>query len=516
MRFFRGLVGLVIVVAVVILALRLTHPLPPLPAGNASVAIPANEQTRLGEALMPMIAENAGFSGVVPLMDGRDALSARVRLARAAEETIDVQYYIWQTDTTGWILLDELRTAAERGVRVRMLLDDNGIPGLDNVLADLNAMENVEIRLFNPFTMRHPKLLSFAFDFFRLNRRMHNKSMTVDGVATVIGGRNIGDIYFTFGEGIAYFDLDVLAVGPVATDVSQDFDRYWTSGSSYAAADILAPSRGGLDELANAANAARDSARGSDYARVFDAAPVTSRVLAGEDVLEWTTVTLISDDPAKGLGKAGDADLLIGQLYALISQPQVSLDLVSAYLVPGEVGTSLLEKGISEGVRTRVVTNSLEATDVAIVHSGWMGYRDRLVRAGAEVLELRAQTDRPEDETSFAQILTGSQSSLHAKTLAIDGQTIFITSANIDPRSVMLNTEMGFLIESAAIATALSKALDRTEPFYRVVESSDGSNQWQEIRDGDVVVTYDREPNTTWMQRAVVRVMAWLPIEWVL
>ena len=236
MRFLKFLLKVFVVLAIVVLVLRWTHPLPDLPS-ESSARIPASEETTLGRTFLPEMAANEGLSGVVPFADGRDALASRILLARAAEETIDVQYYIWQMDTTGWLLLEELRAAAERGVRVRMLLDDNGIPGLDNVLADLNSMENVEIRIFNPFTMRKPKLLSYVFDFFRLNHRMHNKSMTVDGVATIIGGRNIGDIYFAYGEGTAYFDFDVMAIGPGAEDVSENFDEYWTSGSSYDAAD---------------------------------------------------------------------------------------------------------------------------------------------------------------------------------------------------------------------------------------------------------------------------------------
>jgi putative cardiolipin synthase len=515
MRFLRFLLILGIVAGISIVALRLTHPLPDLPQGAASAAIPASEETALGAAILPLMAEHEGLSGVVPLADGRDALAARILLARAAQDTIDVQYYIWQTDTTGWLLLDELRAAAERGVRVRMLLDDNGIPGLDNVLADLDAMETVEIRIFNPFTMRSPKLLSYAFDFFRLNRRMHNKSMTVDGVATVIGGRNIGDIYFAYGEGTAYFDFDVLAVGPAATDVSENFDAYWTSGSSYAAADILPPSQDGLAELAAAVAIAQDSARGSDYATAVTNAPVLSRVLAGEDVMEWTTVTLVSDDPAKGLGAAATDALLIGQLPGLLDRPAENLDLVSAYLIPGEAGTALIEGYIGAGVRTRVVTNSLEATDVPVVHSAWMGYRDRLVRAGAEVLELRARPDRPA-ETSLAQILTGSQSSLHAKTFAVDGERIFIGSFNFDPRSAALNTEMGFLIESPEIATALGRALDQMETFYTVAETVDGAIQWSEVQADGEVLTYSTEPNSTAMKRGMVRVMSWLPVEWIL
>lgn len=515
MRFLKFLLTLAIVVVLAIFALRFIYPLPDLPESEASSTIPASTDTRLGAAVLQRMTEHEGLSGVTPLADGHDALAARILLARAAEETIDVQYYIWQMDTTGWLLLDELRAASERGVRVRMLLDDNGIPGLDNVLADLDARENFEIRIFNPFTMRSPKLLSYGFDFFRLNRRMHNKSMTFDGAATVIGGRNIGDIYFAYGEGTAYFDFDVMAVGPAAVEVSENFDAYWTSGSSYPAADVLPPSENGLGELAAAVAEAQQSALGSDYVAAVDQAPVVSRLLAGEDILEWTTVTLVSDDPAKGLGQAADEDLLIGQLPGILARPTEKLDLVSAYLIPGEGGTALLERYLADGVRTRLVTNSLEATDVPVVHSAWMGYRDRLVRAGAGVLELKARPDRP-DGASLVQILTGSQSSLHAKTFAVDDARIFIGSFNFDPRSAALNTEMGFLIESPAIATELSRALDRMETFYAVSAGDDGAMSWTETRPDGEVLTFDREPNTTAFQRGLVTFMSWLPVEWIL
>src|SRR6056297_1779245 len=285
MRFLKFIVFLAACLAVAIVVLRVLFPLPNQTERTDSSRIPASDGTALGAGVAKAAEAHPDESGVWPLADGREAYAARVLLARHAEQSIDLQYYIWQTDTTGWLLLDEVRKAAERGVRVRMLLDDNGIPGLDNVLADLDAMENVEIRIFNPFTMRSPKLLSYAFDFFRLNRRMHNKSMTFDGAATVIGGRNIGDIYFAYGEGVAYFDFDALAVGPAAAEVSENFDAYWTSGASYAAADVLPPSEGGLDEMAAAVAEAEESSRGSDYAAAVADAPVLSRALAGEDVL---------------------------------------------------------------------------------------------------------------------------------------------------------------------------------------------------------------------------------------
>ena len=514
MRLLRFLLKTLAVLTIAILVLRWTHPLPERPKGDAAVSAPAEDDTRLGQALLPLIITNPDRTGVIPIADGRDALVARILLARAATETIDVQYYIWQTDTTGWLLLDELRKAAKRGVRVRMLLDDNGIPGLDNVLADLAAMENIEIRLFNPFTMRKPKLVSYVFDFFRLNRRMHNKSMTVDGLATVIGGRNIGDIYFAYGEGTAYFDYDVLAVGPGAASVSQNFNDYWTSGSSYDALDILAPSNDGIAEMDKAVALAAQSARGSEYAKALDNAPVISGVIAGEDLLEWTTVKLFSDDPAKGLGQATSGDLLITRLTQAMGQPKRSLDLVSAYLIPGQVGTALFQEFLSNGVKTRLVTNSLEANDVPIVHSAWKGYRNQLVRAGADVLELRARPGQP-DTSSLTQILTSSQSSLHAKTFAVDEERIFIGSFNFDPRSAALNTEMGFLVDSPTIARSLSVALDESQVFYRVFEDKDGKIRWSGTED-KAPKEWMIEPNTSVFQRTLVNIMSYLPLEWIL
>ena len=514
MRFLRFLLKTLAVLAIAILVLRWTHLLPERPTGDAAVSAPAGDDTRLGQTLLPLITANPDKTGVVPLADGRDALVARILLARAATETIDVQYYIWQTDTTGWLLLDELRKAAERGVRVRMLLDDNGIPGLDNVLADLAAMENIDIRLFNPFTMRKPKLVSYVFDFFRLNRRMHNKSMTVDGLATVIGGRNIGDIYFAYGEGTAYFDYDVLAVGPGAASVSQNFNDYWTSGSSYDARDILARSKDGMAEMADAVAVAAQSARGSEYAKALDNSPVISRLIAGEDLLEWTTVKLFSDDPAKGLGQAKSEDLLITRLTQVMGQPARSLDLVSAYLIPGQVGTALFQDFLNNGVKTRLVTNSLEANDVPIVHSAWKGYRNQLVRAGADVLELRSRPGQP-DTSSLTQIMTGSQSSLHAKTFAVDGERIFIGSFNFDPRSAALNTEMGFLVDSPTIARSLTAALDESQVFYRVFEDEDGKIRWTGT-ENNAPKEWMNEPNTSVFQRTLVNIMSYLPLEWIL
>ncbi|MBN9407350.1 MAG: phospholipase D family protein, partial [Burkholderiales bacterium] len=215
--------------------------LPPLAGRSTSAALelPAARDTQLGRALGPELAAHPGLSGIHALDHPHDAFAARVLLARAAERTLDVQYYIWRGDTTGTLLLAELLAAAERGVRVRLLLDDLGTAGLDGPLAAMNGHPRIEVRLFNPFAWRSPKPLGYLADLRRANRRMHNKSFTVDNQASIVGGRNVGDEYFGATSGVLFADLDVLAVGPVVQDVSDDFDRYWASASAYPAERIL-------------------------------------------------------------------------------------------------------------------------------------------------------------------------------------------------------------------------------------------------------------------------------------
>ena len=209
--------------------------MPSLADRSVSAALRDTSDTRLGRGIEPLVALHPSEAGIYGLADARDAFAVRMLLAQTAEKSLDLQYYIWRGDLTGTLLFDALRAAGDRGVRVRLLLDDNGTPGLDARLAALDAHPNIEVRLFNPFVIRSPRAIGYLTDFFRLNRRMHNKSFTADNQATVIGGRNVGDEYFdAVGEGALDFaDLDVLAVGPVVRDVSSDFDRYWASESAY-------------------------------------------------------------------------------------------------------------------------------------------------------------------------------------------------------------------------------------------------------------------------------------------
>ncbi|WP_370231068.1 phospholipase D family protein [Salipiger bermudensis] len=514
MRFLRFLLVLVIVLAIAIVVLRLLNPLPDLEGRSNSTHIPVSAETTLGSALMTATEAHPGQSGIWPLADGREAYAARILLARNAEQSIDMQYYIWQTDTTGWILLDEMRKAAERGVRVRLLLDDNGVPGLDVELAALNAMPNVEVRLFNPFTLRDPKLLSYVFDFPRLNRRMHNKAMIVDGAATVLGGRNIGDIYFDYGTGVHYFDADVLAAGPVVGEVSENFDAYWASRSAYPAELILPDAPDGLDSLMAHAESARSGAEAAQYDDAIADTPLVQEIEAGTLALEWGEVDFFSDDPAKGLGEATEDQLLLTRILE-IADPQSSFDLVSAYFIPGDSGTEVLTGFAEAGVETRVLTNALAATDVAPVHSAYMTYRDELLDGGVTILELRPAAERKR-ELHLSQMIAGSASSLHAKTFTVDGERIFVGSFNFDPRSARLNTEMGLLIPSPEMAAGLAAALDDPARYYHVERGESGDLVWIETAEDGGRTVLTQEPETGWFKMLVVRFISWLPVEWML
>lgn len=513
MLIVKGLLALLAILAVSIVGLRLAYPLPNPSVPEVSERAPQAWDSPLGVVARHAIDRHPGLSGIRPLADGRGAFAARAILIRSAAYTIDAQYYIWQDDTTGLMLLDELRAAADRGVRIRLLVDDNGIPGLDALLAELDAMPNADVRIFNPFTLRNPKLLSYLFDFRRLNRRMHNKSMTIDGVASIVGGRNIGDIYFGYGEGTHYFDVDAIAIGPVVEDVSASFADYWNSGSAYDAKGILAPAAEPQLELA--ASLARASALGAGYQKAIEENSLAQRIEARDLKFEWGEAQLYVDDPTKGLGLAGDDEIVVEKLFALAAGVEQTMDLVSAYFIPGPRGAEVLESMARNGVRVRILTNSLEATDVMPVHSAYMNYREGLIDSGVELFELRAMREEHVDR-SLPEILAGSASGLHAKVFGFDGRRAFIGSYNLDPRSARLNTEMGILVESPTIAASLEEALDAPDFAYSVQRNENGDLTWIE-RVGDASPrTFSSEPNTTAIQRGIARFTGWLPIEWML
>lgn len=494
--------------------------LPALDQRDASVA-PTPESTRetpLGRAVAEILPGHDGLSGIHPLADARDAFAARVLLTRSAAATLDVQYYIWRHDVTGTLLLKALLDAADRGVRVRMLLDDHGTAAVDRELAALNTHPQVEVRLFNPFMVRVPKYSGFLTDFRRLNRRMHNKSFTVDNQVTIVGGRNIGDEYFAATDGPVFADLDVLAVGPVVDAVSRDFDRYWASASSYPADMILGrPDAGALEQFRTVGTVVGSTEAAESYLRVMRETDFLQALMSGQLTFEWAVTRVLSDDPAKGLAKAPRRAHLMPQLRAVIDTPGRSVDLVSPYFVPTAAGVEAFAELVRQGVRVRVLTNALEATDVAVAHAGYVKYRKDLLAAGVSLFELR----NPQREGDLNLRVVGpfgsSGSSLHAKTFAIDGERIFVGSFNFDPRSINLNTELGVIIESRRLARQVADAFENSIPLqaYELELSEDGRVSWIERSDEGVRI-HRWEPGTDPVQRLGVRLLSILPIEWLL
>lgn len=487
---------------------------PPLEGRVASSAFAQTDDTRLGKALTPLTMAHPGLVGIHALADGRDAFAARAVLAQAADCSLDVQYYIWRDDITGRLMFDALRTAAERGVRVRLLLDDNNTAGLDEALAALDAHPMIEVRLFNPNGIRSMRAVGLVADFMRLNRRMHNKSFTADNQVTIIGGRNVGGEYFGAAGEISFADLDVIAAGPVVRAVSDDFDLYWNSPSAYPLA-LLAP-----DAVAAAPGPAlKPDAEANAYIEAIKRSAFLEQLVGGSLPLEWARTRFVSDDPAKVVGKAAPEANIAYKLKDLLGEPQRSLDLVSPYFVPGPEGAAAFVDLAGKGVRTRILTNSLEATDVAAVHAGYAKWRKPLLEAGVALYELRREaTDEPSREKrSSGSGIGSSDASLHAKTFGVDGNRIFVGSFNFDQRSIHLNTEMGMVIDSPALATQLSQTLGRTLPTraYEVRLDEQGSVIWLERR-GEQVIRHEKEPGTSWFKRAAVKALSWLPIDWLL
>jgi putative cardiolipin synthase len=481
----------------------------------------STDGTTLARALAPEAAAHPGLSGVFPLADALDAFAARALLAQAAERTLDVQYYIWRKDTSGMLLFAALRQAADRGVRVRLLLDDNSTQGLDEILSALDAHMNIEVRLFNPFAIRWPRAIGYLTDFQRLNRRMHNKSFTADSQATIVGGRNVGDEYFGATDGAAFVDLDVLAIGQVVSAVSADFERYWSSRSSYPLHLLVPPVESGAARLPEANGpdspiAQRDTAS-AEYLGAVRRAPLVRDLLQGRLRLDWAPTQLVSDDPAKVLGQ-GHSSPLLPQLSGIIGRPVSRVQLVSAYFVPGKAGTDAFVAMARRGVEVSVLTNSLEATDVPIVHAGYAKRRKTLLNGGVKLYELRRQIGALDDTSRRLRTLVeSSSSSLHAKTFTVDGSHVFIGSFNFDPRSIHLNTEMGLVVRSASLARQSEAAFERAsrQRAYEVRLDDQGELYWLHPG-GAQVMRHATEPGTRAWQRAAVWFLSLMPIEWLL
>ncbi|MEQ1661079.1 MAG: phospholipase D family protein [Thiobacillus sp.] len=490
-----------------------------------SLASPQTAETPLRRQLATQIP--AGESGFHLLADGQSALAARLALAERATRTLDVQYYLFHNDLTGKWVAAALLDAANRGVRVRVLIDDIDTADKERGLAALNAHPNIEVRLFNPFHRRSTNLLvrgwQFLHDSVRLNRRMHNKAFIADNQLGITGGRNIGDEYFDAATEMAFVDLDVLAAGRIVDALSVSFDAYWNSGAVVPVSALpVKVSDARLARLSEFLRSHHDTARASPYGQAVHQADPLPHLLSG--TLPWhiAAADLLVDPPEKALNPENPpSSLLIGQLAGLWIDPTRRALIVSPYFVPGPMGMAYFRYWNHVGVRIDVLTNAYAASDVPLVHAGYANYRIPVLETGVNLYELKPLA-APSGGRLRDLSRGASRASLHAKTFIFDDEHVFIGTFNFDPRSAVLNTEMGIVMHSTALArqvTALAEDAMHPERSYQpklvVEKTGDGSQkrlQWHDMHRG-VARVQDSEPKASVFQRGLLRALQALPIE---
>lgn len=475
-----------------------------------SYALAPTQDTRLGAYFAEDAAANPGTSGVALLRYSNPALVTRLAFADAPEHTLDLQYYIWDADVTGRLLGERLYRAAERGVRVRVLLDDHSVVGRDAALARLSGHPNVSIRAFNPYR-RTWRAVDVLTDFRRINRRSHNKLYIADNALAIVGGRNIADHYFGAHGRSNYRDLDVVAAGPVVREVSAVFDDFWNSAYAvpYGAFVKDAPTPEDADAQADTMRAAIASGP-LPY-------PVDEEIAflrAARDRLRaqliWAPTRVLFDAPEKTSDRSvrGVAD----ELTALAHAAEDEILIENAYLVPRKPMVEASQSLRDRGVRVRMLTNSLASTDVAAVHSGYKKRRGDLIRAGVELYELRPDASARQRWSPSA---ADTRSSLHTKAMVIDARHVVIGSYNLDPRSANINSECVLLIDSPALAEQAVAFLDEgVDPANAYRVTLDGRKlRWTAAGPDGQPQVATREPETGWWQRLITGVLGLLPIE---
>lgn len=469
----------------------------------------------------------ADTSGVHLLVEGQAALAARLGLIARATRTLDVQVYLFHNDLAGKWVASALLDAADRGVRVRILIDDIDTADKEVGLATLNAHHNIEVRLFNPFHRRSTNLLVKAWQAInepvRLNRRMHNKAFIADNQLGITGGRNIGDEYFDAHRDVAFIDLDLLAAGGVVDAMSQSFDAYWNSEAVVPAAALpVEISQSRLERARSRLRHLAQTHATSAYGQQVHAADPLPALLGGEVAWLLAPVTLLADPPEKALDPNHPvSELLIGQLAGLWVDPTARVRIVSPYFVPGPLGMAYFRYWRHKGVDVDILTNAFASTDVPLVHSGYANYRPELLQIGVKLHELKPVA---EPVGGRLRDLSGSSSraSLHAKAFMFDDRHVFIGTFNFDPRSAHLNTEMGLFVDSPALARQVGGIMDAAlapEHSYALsleIETREGRTvhrlRWHDHHEG-VERIHTTEPETTPMQRGLLRVLQALPIE---
>ncbi|KPK25058.1 MAG: hypothetical protein AMJ61_13035 [Desulfobacterales bacterium SG8_35_2] len=487
---------------------------------SESHALSDTDNTHWGRFLQREKSAHPGQAGFVLLENGLDAFVARALLAEYAERTIDVQYYLYHNDLTGRLFTHQLLKAADRGVRVRLLVDDMGLAGRDLGSAVLDSHPNIEVRIFNPFSRKTGRLSQLVTRFGSVTRRMHNKSFTVDNQVTILGGRNIGNEYFEADPDIAFADLDVLLVGQVVEDVSASFDAYWNSDLVYPV-NVLVGRPPTPPEIQTKTQELEEFIKGqenSPYLLALSNSDLANKIRQKNVRFYWGNAEAIFDQPEKIVDdRSRSDDYLTVQFKPYWKRMENELIILSPYFVPGKEGVESLLKLKESGIDIDILTNSLASTDVGAVHAGYAKYRKDLLRAGVEIYELNKNISKKERKGKKRQE-GSSKASLHAKTFILDRNWVFIGSLNLDPRSVYENTEIGVVLDSPEMARYMAQKFDANivaHAFRLELRSEEDGGEhiiWHGYENGKKLI-YAVDPYTSMWRRLGVWFLGLLPIE---
>jgi len=492
-----------------------------------STALARPDETALGRKVDARARAHAGVSGFTLFASGSDAFTLRLQMADSAQRTLDIQYFIFKDDDSGQLLMSAMLRAASRGVRVRLLVDDTEARGQDDRIGLLAAHPNVDVRLYNPFFYRGSipllRYAEFGLTASRLNYRMHNKLFVVDNSIAIVGGRNVGDEYFDRGNELQFGDYDVFAMGPITRDLSKSFDQYWNSALAVPVRALYGnlPTGPKLEametQLANHLAEMRDS----DQMKALRTGNPLARLLNSDTGVVWAKAAVVADSPDKASVEGGDTigALLRKRLLEAAADVKHELLIVSPYFVPGTSVSDMLKSLRERNVRVRVLTNSLLSTDVPVVHAGYRRYRVPLLEEGVDLYEVKPLPGKPAPRDGSLKTPSSGQFSLHAKAYVFDRKRVFVGSANLDQRSMHLNTEIGLMIESPDLARQVVARFEEiaqpANSFVLALENGGGTTPklvWKSVKDGKSIV-YDSEPGDDRWREFLVELYGTLPLE---
>lgn len=463
-----------------------------------------------------------GLTAYLAMNDAFQSIASRIHLIRHAQHTLDLQYYIWADDFIGNLMLSELLKAADRGVKVRVLLDDQNGTKLDPQIKALITHPNISIKLYNPYKYRNFRVMDYLLRAKKINYRMHNKLIIADGAIAVTGGRNISSEYFDASESFQFTDMDILFYGHAVARANQVFTEFWNFELSYPAEQLIAKGEAqDLSTLRQNFEKIEKNNQATDRKVDFEQKELANEL--NQNKVTWAQAEFLADSPQKSLGKATGDQLISHQIHHHLGDPKQEMDLIAAYFVPTKNGTNFINQFPKQGVNVRILTNSYVANDVALVHAYYQKYRVDLLKNGAKLYEFKPYIERK--RRTWYEVVTGNvipqkgknKSSLHAKFIDIDDK-VFIGSFNLDPRSFDINTEVGLVVKSNPLQEQISHLLDRTllTVAYEVKLDENGKLEWLDHRSDGKVVKYQVDPETTRFQRFVMYSVSYLPFEWLM